>query len=320
MEYVKKWKINYQVARNFPKCVRNLSIPAVAFSTGGYSGNQFHDFSDLLIPLYLTSRPFNGTVLFLITDKRYSWTSKYEVILKKLSKYDVINIDKENEVLCFARMIFGLKSHKEFGIYPSESPYYSIRDFRQFLHSTYSLERKSVNNCQRCRTRPRMLIISRKNTRFLKNEGEVADMAQSLGFDVIVKEIECNMSIVAKLVNSFDVMMGVHGAGLTNMVFLPDKAVVIEIIPFGLELLAKPYFQFPAKEMKLWYLEYKVSLNESSLLGKYPPDSEVYRNPGALQKKGFLGFRSVYLDNQDIYLDCGRFKETLLKALEIVDN
>ncbi|PIN22474.1 protein O-GlcNAc transferase [Handroanthus impetiginosus] len=320
MNYVRKWKINYQVTTKSPNCVRNFSIPAILFSTGGYTGNQFHDFTDLLIPLYLTSRPFNGAVIFLVTDKRYPWTSKYKVILEELSQYDIINIDKEKEVLCFTRMIFGLKAHKEFGINPSEFPYYSIMGFRQFLRSTYSLERKSINNCRWCKIRPRMLIISRKNSRFLKNEVEVAKLAQGLGFDVMVEEIVSNLSIVAKFVNTFDVIMGVHGAGLTNMVFLPNKAVVIEIIPFGLELLARPYFQSPAKEMNLRYLEYKVSLNESSLLGKYPVDSEVYRNPGAIQKKGFLGFRSIYLDNQNISLDCGRFRETLLKALKLVCN
>nr|GLL47539.1 uncharacterized protein LOC109163084 [Ipomoea trifida] len=36
-------------------CTRNHNVPAVVFSTAGYSGNLFHDFSDLLIPLYLTS-------------------------------------------------------------------------------------------------------------------------------------------------------------------------------------------------------------------------------------------------------------------------
>ncbi|KAK6148669.1 hypothetical protein DH2020_019581 [Rehmannia glutinosa] len=237
MHYVRKWKIKYEAISKLPKCDRNISVPAVVFST-------------------------------------------------------------------------------EFGIHPWEFPYYTMEDFRQFLRSTYSLNRKTVTILNR----PRMLIVSRKNSRRLKNENEVVEMAQSLGFDVIVREIVHNMSIVAKFVNSFDVMMGVHGAGLTNMVFLPNKAIVIEIIPFGLELLAKDYFKLPAKEMKLSYLEYKVGLNESSLLGKYPLDSEVYRNPGALQKKGFLGFRSIYLDNQDVNLDCGRFRETLLNALEIIEN
>ncbi|KAL7099110.1 hypothetical protein ACP275_09G061900 [Erythranthe tilingii] len=320
MQYIKKWSIKHHTVGIFPICHRNFSIPAIVFSTGGYAGNQFHDFTDLLIPLYLTSQPFNRTVLFLITDKRYSWISKYKEILNKLSDYEVVNIDKKSQVMCFPKLVFGLKSHKEFGINPSEFPYHSINDFRNFLRNTYSLEREAINDYYSSKRRLRMLIVSRNNTRFLKNEGEVGNMARGLGFEVVVREIEQNISLVARFVNSFDVIMGVHGAGLTNMVFLPDNAVVVEIVPFGLENLAEPYFRIPSKEMKLRYLEYKVSLNESSLLGKYADDSDVYKDPGGLQKKGFLRFRSVYLDNQDVNLDCGRFRDTLLQALEILKN
>ncbi|KAL0355246.1 UNVERIFIED_CONTAM: Alpha-1,3-arabinosyltransferase XAT3 [Sesamum radiatum] len=314
---VRKWTIKVQVAAKLPDCVRTFSIPAVLFSTGGFSGNPYHDFSDLLIPLYLTARPFDQTLLFLITDNHHSWISKYKPILERLSKHDVIDIDKRDEVICFARTTFGLKAHEELGLNPSEFPYYSIRDFRQFLRTTYSLDRTSINDRL---TRPRMLIISRKTTRVFKNEGEVAEMGKSLGFDVLVEDIPCNMSIVARFVNSFDVMVGVHGAGLTNMVFLPDNAVLIQIIPLGLDSSAKRYYESPTKEMTLRYLGYKVSVNESSLLGKYPPDSEVYRDPAAVRSRGYLRFRSIYMDNQDVNIDLGRFRKTLLNALQLVRN
>ncbi|KAL0415908.1 UNVERIFIED_CONTAM: Alpha-1,3-arabinosyltransferase XAT3 [Sesamum latifolium] len=318
MDYVRTWKIN-NVAENLPDCSQHSSIPAIVFSTGGYCGNHFHDFTDMLIPLFLTAQQFHGIVLFLVADKRSSWISKYRMVLEKLSKYDIIEIEKETQVLCFVRVIVGLKAHKEFGIDPLESPHYSMAEFRQFLRSTYSLGRELIIDCRpTCRTRPRMLIISRKQNRFITNENEVANLARNMGFDVVVEETGSNVSAVAKLVNSFDVLMGVHGAGLTNMVFLPENAVVIQIIPFGAELWAKPYFQLPAKGMKLRYLEYKVSLNESSLLGKYPHDSEVYRDPHAVYKKGFIGFHSVYLSNQNITLDFHRFRKTILKAMEII--
>ncbi|KAI3472777.1 hypothetical protein Pfo_030875 [Paulownia fortunei] len=313
MGKVRKFRIMEQPTNTTPHCSRNFSIPAIVFSSGGYAGNHFHDFTDMLIPLYLTSQQFNRTVLFLVADKRPWWASKYKLILEKLSKYDVIDIDNENEVLCFSRMIVGLKAHKELSIDPSESPHYSVRDFRKFLRSTYSLDREFVNHHRR----PRLLIVSRRKTRHLTNEGEVAEMARSLGFDVAVKEMGWQVSSVAQFVNSFDVMIGVHGAGLTNMVFLPENAVVIQIVPFGLDLLAKYYFQTPAKDMKLRYLEYKVILNESSLLGKYPPDSDVFRDPVGVHEKGWHAFRSVYLDNQDVNVDLGRFRKTLLKALEL---
>ncbi|XP_059306442.1 uncharacterized protein LOC132057870 [Lycium ferocissimum] len=59
---VKKVHLSQQI----PICTRNYIVPAVVFSTKGYAGNHFHDFTDVLIPLFQTSRRFNGEVQFLI--------------------------------------------------------------------------------------------------------------------------------------------------------------------------------------------------------------------------------------------------------------
>ncbi|KAL3640517.1 hypothetical protein CASFOL_015485 [Castilleja foliolosa] len=318
--YVTLWKINHHnisEQNKLPKCHRRFDVPAVLFSSGGYTGNHFHDFTDTIIPLYLTARQFNRTVIFLITDKRTVWLQKYKLVLASLSNYDTIDIDKENRVLCFGRMIVGLRSHKELGIDPLQPPHYSMIQFRRFLRTTYSLHRHSIN-IRTCNNRPRMLIISRKDNRFIINEDEVADKARDLGFDVVVQEMGSTMLDTAKQVNLFDVMVGVHGAGLTNMLFLPENGVIIQIIPFGADLWAKPYFGMTAKDMGLRYLEYGVSLNESSLLGKYPVESEVYRDPDAIFKKGFVEFHSVYLNNQDVNLDLDRLSVTFVKAFELV--
>lgn len=81
------------------------------------------------------------------------------------------------------------------------------------------------------RRKPRLLIISRKNTRMFLNERAMVEMATSLGFDVRIGEPDVNTDVgqFARLVNSADVMLGVHGAGLTNMVFLPAGAVLIQV-------------------------------------------------------------------------------------------
>ncbi|KAK0602157.1 hypothetical protein LWI29_030915 [Acer saccharum] len=55
-------------------------------------------------------------------------------------------------------------------------------------------------------------------------------------------------------VNKCNVMVGAHGAGLTNEVFLPDGAVVVQVVPLGLDWAASNYFGAPASEMGLNYL------------------------------------------------------------------
>ncbi|KAF9602417.1 hypothetical protein IFM89_027546 [Coptis chinensis] len=71
-----------------PGCSVNHSVPAVVFSIGGYSGNHFHDFADILVPLYVTSRQFDGEVQFLVTNAKAFWLTKYQTVLKALSRYD----------------------------------------------------------------------------------------------------------------------------------------------------------------------------------------------------------------------------------------
>lgn len=300
-----------------PQCSRNYSIPAIVFSTRGYAGNHFHDFSDVLIPLYLTSKEFNGEVQLLLTDKRSWWTNKYRTVLQKLSRYEFIDMDNENQVLCFPRIILGLKANKEFSIDTSKSSS-SMKDFTKFLRNSYSLKRETANHPSINDTAtqgPRLLIISRRKTRRLLNAEEIADVARSLGFLPVIKETDGNVASVAEFVNSFDVMVGVHGAGLTNMVFLPENAVVIQIIPLGaMEWLAKTDFEVPAQDMNLQYLGYNIRPDESTLIQQYPYEHEILKEPSAIYKKGWRSFRSIFLDNQDVKVDVIRFRQILHKA------
>nr|AGS18881.1 GT61_7 [Plantago ovata] len=315
MQNVREWKITAEANVASPRCSQTITTPAVVFSTAGYSGNHFHDFSDTLLPLYLTSRQFNRSVLFLVTNAQDWWISKHYTILDSLSSYNILDIDSQNEVLCFSRVIIGLKADKDLRADHPSPPHYSMLDFAQFLRNVYSLGRESVKDFHGFRL-PRMLIISRQHSRRINNEGDVVDMARGVGFDVIAEEMGHNIDSVAHLVNSVDVMVGVHGAGLTNQIFLPKDAVVIQIMPIGLDVLPH-FYDFPPKDLKLRYIGYSVSLNESSLFGKYPMDSEVFTNPRAIQE--YEEFKSIYLDNQDLNIDVSKFRETILKAKELLE-
>ncbi|KAG6411131.1 hypothetical protein SASPL_129205 [Salvia splendens] len=316
---IKNINITYQNPNTTPTCTRRFTDPAVVFSTGGYLGNPFHDFTDVLVPLYLTSRQFNTTVIFLVVDMNPWWISKYKPILNMLSKYEIIDMANQNEVLCFPRIIAGLKSHKVLSIDKSISPNYSITHFTKFLKTTYELERGFVGGCKNKSRRPRLLIISRQRTRRLRNEYEVAELARSVGFNVSMREMGGDVSSVARFVNDFDVMVAVHGAGMTNMVFLPENAIVVQIVPFGVEFNAKDCFENSSRDMNLRYLEYKVEVRESSLVEKYGVGSEVF-DLQSLYNKGWNVYRSIYLDEQDVSVDLFRFSSTLLEAMELVCN
>ncbi|XP_020088025.1 uncharacterized protein LOC109710022 isoform X2 [Ananas comosus] len=307
-----------------PPCSVKERIPAVVFALGGLTGNYWHDFTDIIIPLFVTSRQFSGEVQFLITNIQPWWIGKYTTIFKKLSRYEFIDMDKDNLIRCYPHVIVGILSHKEFSIDPARAPNgYSIVDFTKFMRLTYSLERDNPIKLSQNLSgkKPRLLIIARGLSRRFTNVPEIVGSAERLGFEVVVADAKFDVQLgeFARIVNSCDVLMGVHGAGLTNCVFLPTNAVMIQVVPYGkLEHMAKMDFGDPAIDMKLKYLEYSISAEESTLMDMFGKDHPIIKDPIAIHNSGWEKVGEFYLGKQDIRLDTRRFEPTLLKALELL--
>uniref|UniRef100_A0A6N2KS07 Glycosyltransferase 61 catalytic domain-containing protein n=1 Tax=Salix viminalis TaxID=40686 RepID=A0A6N2KS07_SALVM len=318
-DFARKWSVKPVTSRlDIARCTRNHSVPAILFSAGGYSGNFFHAFTDIIIPLYSTARTFNREVQFLITDRKPWWIAKFKTLFEALSRYEIIDIDDRHDVHCFQSLTIGLKgrNNKELSIDSSTSPY-SMKDFRKFLRSWYSLKKITAAKIRDGdKRKPRLLIIPRKRSRSFHNVGEIAQLAESLSYQVIVAEPGPDVSGFAKIINSCDVLMGVHGAALTNIVFLPENAILIQVVPFGkVEWASRVSFEDPAKDMNIRYLDYKIKVEESTLIQQYPADHEVLRDPSAIGKQGWVAFRSIYLDKQNVTLDVERFRPTLYQTL-----
>ena len=75
--YVKEWTLrplsSGAAAPPPPQCTVNSSAPtAFVMSTGGFTGNLFHDYTDVLIPAFITAHRFAGEVQFLVSSFK-SW-------------------------------------------------------------------------------------------------------------------------------------------------------------------------------------------------------------------------------------------------------
>ncbi|XP_074556104.1 alpha-1,3-arabinosyltransferase XAT3-like [Curcuma longa] len=305
-----------------PECSTRSSAPAIIFSTGGYTGNAFHDFTDVLIPLFITTSQFDGGVQFLVLDIAPWWIQKYDSILKRLSRHRIIDLSKDNSVRCFSRAVVGLKFHKEMSVDAATSPEgVSMPDFGRLLRETFALKRQSaikLGGPDR-EKKPRLMIIARTRTRRFKNVDEIVRAARELGFEVVVTdtERESDLSEFAQLVNSCDVMMGVHGAGLANLVFLPTNAVLIQVVPLGeMDDISRVDFGEPALDLKIRYLHYSITEEESSLIDQYPRDHPVLKEPRSIARQGWIVRRSVYLVKQDVKLNMARFRGFMLQALQ----
>ena len=76
----------------------------------------------------------------------------------------------------------------------------------------------------------RKIFISRSqaNQRFIINEDEVTSILISFGFEAhIFENYTLNKQI--ELMNETSVLVGLHGAGLTNMLFMPENGNIIEL-------------------------------------------------------------------------------------------
>jgi len=272
------------------------------------------------VPLFTSTHHLGGEVRFLLSGMKDWWNDKFTPLFRQLSRYEVIDVDNDREVHCFPRIVIGATFHRAMGIDPSRSPGgVTVADFKRLLRRAFRLERAvaSRSGAPR-RDRPRLLIISRRGSRRFLNEREMARAAAAAGFEVRVAEPDqhTDMATFARLVNSADVMVGVHGAGLTNMVFLPRGAVLIQVVPFGgLEWLTGVTFKDPAADMEVSYMDYNVRLEESSLIDQYPRNHQVLTDPYAVHKQGWDALKTAYLDKQNIRMDLDRFKATLQEAM-----
>ncbi|KAL7582787.1 hypothetical protein Lser_V15G45113 [Lactuca serriola] len=301
-------------------CEYNHKVPAVIFSSGVFAGNTFHEFNEIIIPLFITSRLFKSRVQFIFVDYNPYLVEKFKRIFTSLSQYDILNPMVNKSIHCFPGAVVGLKFHNFLAINSSEVPKgNSILEFKTFLRTTYGLT--SMNVSETASATPKLLLVSRRKTRSFTNEDEMVDMMEELGFEVVVVRSNKKMSNLdkfAKLVSTCSVLIGAHGAGLTNLVFLPAGAVVVQVVPLALEWPSTVYFGEPAPAMGLHYLEYKIGPEESSLIDSYPRDDPIISDPGSVFAKGYYFGKETYLDRQNIRVDVNRFKNTLIQALRLL--
>lgn len=312
-----------------PSCNVSHGVPAVIFSIGGYTGNFFHDMADVLVPLYLTTFHFKGKVQLFVANYKQWWIQKYKPVLRRLSHRAVVDFDSDGDVHCFDHVIVGLVRDRDLilGQHPTRNPKgYTMVDFTRFLRHAYGLRRdKPMVLGETSGKKPRMLIISRRRTRKLLNLRQVAAMARELGFEVVVSEAGVGggsggVKRFASAVNSCDVLVGVHGAGLTNQAFLPRGGVVVQIVPWGrMEWMATNFYGAPAAAMELRYVEYHVAAEESSLARRYSREHAVFRDPMAIHGQGWKALADIVM-TQDVKLNLRRFRPTLLRVLDLLQD
>lgn len=212
-----------------------------------YSGsNYFHLHYDMMIPLYQAVH-YNGEPdnyeqkrVFMPTVEstrlkpvdwntrafdNYSkfWIQMSELISAPFDYYPLNDkILKADENICFKQIYFGTPS-------VSFSDSDLIRGFVRHVQ-------RQLNITEQPYKKDRIGIISRSNRRRILNEDE---LISSLSAIVKTEKIEFSgMSYrdQVQMMQSYTILVGVNGAGLTNGLYLPSYAVAIQIVPYKAEV------------------------------------------------------------------------------------
>lgn len=300
-----------------PACDVRHEVPAILFSTGGYTGNVYHEFNDGLIPLFITAQKYRppGQVVLIVLEYHNWWMSKYAEVVAQISNYTVIDLARDKRVHCFPEVTAGLRVHDELAIDEENCDHASIQGFQSMLSAAYA--RRGYNKGKmRAEKRRKLVLISRSSPRALLNEEEVIGLAEEIGFSVHVLKPApwTRMADIYKVVSRCDVMVGVHGAAMTHLLFMRPGATFIQVVPLGTDWAAATYYGEPAQKLGLNYVAYKVSPTESSLSQKYASDDPVLVSPESVNQKGWWETKRIYLEAQDVTVSLPRMRETLLSA------
>ncbi|KAL3733386.1 hypothetical protein ACJRO7_022846 [Eucalyptus globulus] len=318
--YTRKWEnpimdkideLDLIVNKDTMVAKHRCDVPALSFSTRGYTGNLYHEFNDRILPLYITSQHFKEEVVFVILEYHNWWIMKYENILSRLSNYPLLDFAGDKRTRCFPEAIVGSIPNKEQGVQLKLNQSASVPTLGRSMKINKDDQKHQVKKLK-------LVILSRSGSRALVNEDCLVKMAEDMGFRVKVSwpKRTTELAKMYRLLNKSEVMVGVHGAALTHFLFLKPGSVLIQVIPLGTDSPAETCFGKPARELGLKYIGHKISPRESSLYNEYDKDDPVLTNPKGVTRKGWQYTKEIYLDRQNVSLDMRRFHKRLLQAYD----
>ncbi|CAJ2648064.1 unnamed protein product [Trifolium pratense] len=298
--------------------------PALIFSARGYNGNFYHEINDIFIPLFITINSLftNQDVILVVVDGPTWWYEKYGELLSTFSpNHKIIDPKNLTTTHCFPSATIGLIKHGPMTIDPTLMlPYHKTKtllDFHAFLESAYIKNDTSLTY-RDDKGKPLLTLVSRKGkSRKLLNEEEVIKLAKDVGFNVRVLDHSKRLMVpdVYQLIHSSHVLLGVHGAGLTNLMFLRQGSVLVQVVPLGLDSFSSVCYGKPTKPLGLEYVEYKVEANESSLAWEHGADSLMIKDPEAYIDGKWNNLK-IYLGEQNVKINLIRFRKCLMEAYE----
>ncbi len=191
---------------------KTTEIESAIFATDNWSEGYFHWFSDV-VPRVLIAQKISGFQenTKLLLSKKLEMVDFASETAEKLNQK--ISYYEENKVYKIKKLI--LPSHiASSGNYDREL----MQEARKLL------TKKSISQAEK------KIYISRQKSRFRKinNEQEVQKLLKKYNYEIHYFE-EYNFKKQIELMQQTSFLIGLHGAGLTNMLFMNPNTKILEI-------------------------------------------------------------------------------------------
>ncbi|XP_026871274.2 EGF domain-specific O-linked N-acetylglucosamine transferase [Electrophorus electricus] len=201
--------------------------------------NMYHHFCDF-VNLYISqhlNNSFSRDINIVMWDTSlYGYGDLFSDTWRAFSDHDVIHLKTfDSKRVCFRDAFFSLLPRMRYGLFyntPLISNCHSEGMFRAF--SQHVLHRLNIPQEGPMEGRIRVTLLSRSTEyRRILNQQELINALKTVAlFEVKLVDYKYkDMSFLEQIrvTHNSDIFIGMHGAGLTHLLFLPDWAVIFEL-------------------------------------------------------------------------------------------
>ncbi|XP_069062680.1 EGF domain-specific O-linked N-acetylglucosamine transferase [Pleurodeles waltl] len=201
--------------------------------------NMYHHFCDF-VNLYITqhvNNSFSTDINIVMWDtSSHGYGDLFSETWKAFTDHEIIHLKTyDYKRVCFKDAVFSLLPRMRFGLFyntPLITGCYSTGLFRAFSQHVLHRLKVTQEGCKDGRIRVTILMRSTDYRRIL-NLTELRNALKTvLTFHVKVVDFKYkDLGFVDQLrvTHNSDIFIGIHGAGLTHLLFLPDWSVVFEL-------------------------------------------------------------------------------------------
>ncbi|KAJ8023655.1 Protein O-linked-mannose beta-1,4-N-acetylglucosaminyltransferase 2 [Holothuria leucospilota] len=211
--------------------------------------NIMHNIHDDFLPIFNTMKLYDldfsdKPVRTLIGNRAFgiSDTPEFSNLFSKESSisFDDLSLEPDESITCFEDVTVGLSRDTTWYQYGAEDepegPISGSLVRLDHIENFTDFVRKGFNIAPVCTGSDYGVLFSRKSTRLILNEQELAKSIAT-SFDIKVIELSMERNSVSEIVESISCSkfaIGIHGSILIFSMFLPPYSLLLELYPFAM--------------------------------------------------------------------------------------